>query len=142
MKWLALAAALALAGCHEGNDLALTPPVADLAEVPDLLPPPDMVPPPNCGKIVFCALGCLGGGLGGLGGGGSVDGGGLNLGCVLGCAQNAPPAQVSAALSLVACAAQSCLQNGTSGGGLGIFQCLSTSCPSQLSMCQGLGSGM
>ena len=145
-----IAAAMATAlgggmGCHEGNGLG----AADMTEVdllppPDLVPPVDMVPPPNCGKIVFCALGCLGGGglgLPGTGGGGGGDMSGANpLGCVLGCGQNAPPAEVQAALGLILCAAQSCLAaDGGSSGTLGIFQCLQMSCPMQLQACHGLG---
>src|SRR5262249_57077838 len=124
----------------------LTPP-PDLLPSPDLIPPPDMVPPPNCGKIVFCALGCLGGGLGGIGGGGggglpSGDGGANAIGCVLGCGQNAPPDQITAALSLVACAAQNCLAGDAgTGGQLGVIQCLTTNCPTQLAACPGLGIG-
>ena len=134
-------AALALAGCHQGNGLGqgdLSPP-ADLLPAPDLTPPPDMVPPPTCGKIVFCALQCLGGA--GLGGGGAADAGVANLGCVLGCGQNAPPAQVTAALTLVGCAAQNCLQNGAGGNQLQIFMCLSMKCSTQLAGCQGIGIG-
>ncbi len=149
-----IAAAMATAlggavGCQEGNGLG----GADMTEV-DLLPPadlvptPDLVPPPNCGKIVFCAISCLGGGgigLPGTGGGGAGDMSGANaLGCVLGCGQNAPAAEVTAALSLMLCAAQSCLaaDGGAGGGGtLGILTCLQTSCPSQLSACHGLGLG-
>jgi hypothetical protein len=149
----ACAMATALAGgvgCHEGNGLG----AADMIEGPDLLPPadlltpPDLVPPPNCGKIVFCALGCLGGGLGGIGGtggtGGSVgDMSGANpLGCVLGCGQGAPSSEVTSAVALVLCAAQNCLSaDGGTSGTLGIFQCLQTSCPMQLSACKGLGIG-
>lgn len=149
-----IAAAMATAlgggvGCHEGNGLG----AADMTEV-DLLPPadlvpsPDLVPPPNCGKIVFCALGCLGGGgigLPGGGGGGGGDMSGANpVGCVLGCGQNAPPAEVTAALSLIVCAAQNCLSadgGATGGNPLGILQCMQTSCPSQLTACHGLGLG-
>ena len=64
------------------------------------------------------------------------------IGCVLGCGQNAPPDQVTAALSLVACAAQNCLAGDAgSGGQLGVIQCLTTSCPTQLAACPGLGIG-
>jgi len=152
---VAVGAMLAVGGgaCHEGNGLQLgdlTPP-PDLLTV-DLLPPVDMVPPPNCGKIVFCALGCLGGGLGGIGGGGTGGGGGLGggsgdgganpLGCVLGCGQNAPPDQVTAALGLVICAATNCLAgDGGTSGQLGVFQCIADKCPMQLAACPGLGIG-
>lgn len=137
-------------GCHEGNGLQ----AGDMTEGPDLMPPadlelpPDLVPPPNCGKIVFCALGCLGGGgipgVGGGGGGASSDMGANPIGCVLGCGQNAPPTEVTAALSLIACAAQGCLaaDGGAGGGGqLGVLQCLQMKCPMQLAACKGLGFG-
>ncbi|HEX6838003.1 MAG TPA: hypothetical protein VF334_15605 [Polyangia bacterium] len=146
-----IAAAMASAlggsiGCHEGNGLG----AGDMTEVdllppPDLEPAPDLIPPPNCGKIVFCALGCLGGGgigLPGTGGGGGDMSGANPIGCVLGCGTNAPPAEVTAALSLIACAAQNCLaaDGGAGGGGqLGILQCLQMSCPSQLNACHGIG---
>jgi hypothetical protein len=144
----AMASALGggMVGCHEGNGLG----AGDMTEGPDLLPPadlmppPDLVPPPNCGKIVFCALGCLGTGVGGIGGGaGGGDMSGANpIGCVLGCGQNAPPAEVTAALSLIGCAAQNCLAaDGGAGGQLAIFQCLQMSCPMQLAGCKGLGFG-
>ena len=146
-------------GCHEGNGLgAGDMTTVDLLPPADLEPAPDLVPPPNCGKIVFCAIGCLGGGgigLPGGGGAGGIGGGGAGgsagdlgaanpIGCVLGCGQNAPPAEVTAALSLIVCAAQNCLSTadgGTSGGGgtLGILQCLQMSCPSQLNACHGIG---
>jgi hypothetical protein len=146
-----IAAAMATAlgggvvGCHEGNGLG----AADMTEVDllppaDLIPPVDLVPPPNCGKIVFCALGCLGGGGipgvgGGTGGGGDMSGANP-VGCVLGCGQNAPPAEVQAALGLIVCAAQSCLSgDGGTGLSLGVIQCLQMSCPSQLTACHGLG---
>ncbi|MGZ3427506.1 MAG: hypothetical protein ACXVCV_12695 [Polyangia bacterium] len=133
-------------GCHEGNGLG----AGDMLEGVDLLPPadlelpPDLVPPPNCGKIVFCALGCLG--TGGLTGGGGASGGDMSganpIGCVLGCGQNAPAAEVTAALSLIGCAAQNCLAaDGGAGGQLAIFQCLQMSCPMQLAGCKGLGFG-
>jgi hypothetical protein len=64
------------------------------------------------------------------------------LGCVLGCGQNAPSTEVTAAVSLVLCAAQNCLSadGGTSGGGqLGILMCLQKSCPTQLNACHGIG---
>jgi hypothetical protein len=144
-----MAAAMGLAlgggsGCTEGNGLG----AADMTEVDmlppaDLRPPVDLLPPPNCGKIVFCALGCLGGGgIGGIGGGtGGGDMSGANpIGCVLGCGQNAPPAEVGAALSLIGCAAQNCLAaDGGTSGQLGIFMCLQQSCPMQLAACHGLG---
>jgi hypothetical protein len=144
-----IAAAIATAlgggvGCHEGNGLG----AADMTEVDllppaDLVPPVDLTPPPNCGKIVFCALGCLGGGgipgIGGGGGGGDMSGANP-IGCVLGCGQNAPPAEVGAALSLIGCAAQNCLAaDGGTSGQLGIFMCLQQSCPMQLAACHGLG---
>jgi len=146
-----MAAAMGLAlgggsGCTEGNGLG----AGDMTEVDmvppaDLVPPVDLLPPPNCGKIVFCALTCLGGGgLGGIGGGtGGGDMSGANpIGCVLGCGQNAPPAEVTAALSLIACAAQNCLSaDGGTSNQLGILQCLQTSCKSQVSACKGLGFG-
>jgi hypothetical protein len=135
-------------GCNEGNGLGAGDMTqVDLLPPADLVPPVDLVPPPNCGKIVFCALGCLGGGgIPGVGGGGaSSDMSGANaIGCVLGCGQNAPPAEVTSALTLIACAAQSCLaaDGGASGGGqLGILQCLQTQCPMQLAACKGLGIG-
>ena len=154
-----IAAAMATAlgggvGCHEGNGLGggdMT--TVDLLPPADLEPPPDLVPPPNCGKIVFCALGCLGGGgigLPGTGGGAGGTGGGSGgdmsaanpIGCVLGCGTNAPSTEVTAALSLIVCAAQNCLSSdGGTGNTLGILQCLQTSCPSQLSACHGLGIG-
>ena len=153
-----IAAAMATAlgggvGCHEGNGLGggdMT--TVDLLPPADLEPPPDLVPPPNCGKIVFCALGCLGGGgIGcrapaaarGTGGGSGGDMSAANpIGCVLGCGTDAPPAEVTAALSLIACAAQNCLScRRRHGQQLGILQCLQTSCPSQLSACHGLGIG-
>ena len=143
-----VAAAMATAlggvvGCHEGNGLG----GADMTEVdllppPDLLPPVDLVPPPNCGKIVFCAIGCLGGGgLGLPGGGGGGDMSGSNpVSCELGCFQNAPPAESSAAFALIGCAAQNCLSaDGGTSGTLGILQCLQMSCPSQLKACHGIG---
>jgi hypothetical protein len=148
---MALAMATALGGgvgCHEGNGLGAADMVAgpDMVPPADMVPPVDMVPPPNCGKIVFCALGCLGGGI--IPGGGGTAGGDMSganpIGCVLGCGQNAPPAEVTAALSLIACAAQSCLAtDGGSGAGgqLGLFQCLQNSCPTQLTGCKGLGIG-
>ena len=127
-------------GCHEGNGLG----AADLEPALDLLPapppPPDLSPPPNCGKIVFCALACLGGGIG-VGGGGGDMSGANPVGCVLGCGQNAPTAEVTAALSLIACAAQNCLADGGSSGQLGMLQCLQTSCAAQVKGCKGLGFG-
>lgn len=149
---LVMAAAMAAAlgggvGCHEGNGLgAADMSSVDLLPPADLLTPPDLVPPPNCGKIVFCALGCLGGGgiglPGGTGGGGGDMSGANPIGCVLGCGQNAPPAEVTAALGLIVCAAQSCLAaDGGSSGTLGILQCLQMSCPTQLMACHGLGLG-
>lgn len=131
-KALLLATPLLVAGCHQGNGLG-TPPPADMAEIPDLLPAPDLVPPPNCGQIVGCALKCIGSG--------GLDAGLANAGCVLGCGQNAPPAEVGAALNLVGCAAQNCLQGGGGGNQLQLFQCLLTKCPMQLSACKGLGLG-
>jgi len=126
VRWAGLATVAALAACSQGNGLGeadLAPP-ADLQE-PDLLPPVDMVPPPNCGKIVFCAFMC----------------GTTNLQCVLGCGTSAPPAEVTAALSLFACAAQNCLaaDMGAGGGQLQILQCLQDKCPMQLDACHGLG---
>jgi hypothetical protein len=122
-----LAASTQLAACSQGNGLGagdLSEPL-DLQE-PDLLTPPDMVPPPTCGKIVFCAFQC----------------GTTNLQCVLGCGTSAPPAEVTAALSLIACAAQSCLAGDMGAGGmLQILQCLQMSCPMQLDACHGLGIG-
>jgi hypothetical protein len=149
-----MAAAMGLAlgggsGCTEGNGLG----AADMTEVDmlppaDLLPSVDLLPPPNCGKIVFCALGCLGGGLGGIGGTGGTGGsagdmsGANPLGCVLGCGQGAPSSEVTSAVALVLCAAQNCLSaDGGTSGTLGIFQCLQTACPMQLSACKGLGIG-
>ena len=129
-------------GCHEGNGLGAGDMTAvDLLPPADLVPPVDLVPPPNCGKIVFCALGCLGGGIPGGGGGGDMSGANP-IGCVLGCGQNAPPAEVTAALSLIACAAQNCLSaDGGAGNQLGILQCLQKSCPMQIAGCKGLGFG-
>jgi hypothetical protein len=143
MAAMATALGSGMVGCHEGNGLG----AGDMSEGVDLLPPadlelpPDLVPPPNCGKIVFCALGCLGtGGIGGVGGGASGDMSGANpISCVLGCGQNAPAAEVTAALSLIGCAAQNCLS--ADGGQLAIFQCLQMSCPTQLAGCKGLGFG-
>ena len=134
-------------GCTEGNGLGaadMTPPV-DMTPPPDLVPAPDLLPPPNCGQIVFCALGCLGGGIGGLGGGGgaAADMSGSNpISCVLGCGTGASSTDVTAALSLIVCAAQSCLAaDGGTSGELGILQCLETSCSSQVLACHGLGIG-
>jgi hypothetical protein len=124
---LCLAAGTQVAACSQGNDLG----AGDLSEPPDLeepdlLPPPDMVPPPTCGKIVFCAFMC----------------GTTNLQCVLGCGTSAPPAEVTAALSLIGCAAQNCLAGDMGAGGmLQILQCLQTNCPMQLNACHGLGIG-
>ena len=146
---LVIAAAMASAlgggvGCHEGNGLG----GADMTEVDllppaDLVPPVDLVPPPNCGKIVFCAIGCLGGGgigLPGTGGGGGDMSGANPIGCVLGCGTNAPPAEINAALGLILCAAQNCLSaDGGTGNQLGILQCLQMSCPMQLNACHGIG---
>ncbi len=132
-------------GCSEGNGLGgadMTPPV-DMTPPPDLVPPPDLLPPPNCGQIVFCAIGCLGGSaLGGIGGGGSGgDMSGSNpISCVLGCGSGASSTDVTAALSLIVCAAQNCLAaDGGTSGTIGILQCLTTSCSSQVSACPGLG---
>jgi len=146
----ACAMAMALGGvvgCHEGNALG----GGDMTEVDmvtpaDLQTPPDLLPPPNCGQIVFCALGCLGGGLGGIGGiggggGAASDMSGSNpVSCVLGCGSGAQPADVTAAISLVVCAAQNCLSaDGGTSGTIGVLQCLSKSCPTQLSGCKGIG---
>lgn len=142
----ALAGAALGGGCHEGNGLG----GADMTEVDllppaDLVPPVDLTPPPNCGKIVYCALGCLGGGGIGIGGGigGGAGGGDMSganpIGCVLGCGQNAPASEVTAALALIGCAAQSCLS--ADGGAGNILQCLQSSCPSQIAACKGLGFG-
>jgi hypothetical protein len=125
MRALVLVAALLVAGCHQGNGLSagdLSTP-EDMTTPPDLQPPPDMVPPPNCGKIAFCAITC----------------GTQNLTCLGGCFQNAPPMALQEAGTLVACAAQNCLQ--ADGGMLQLFQCLSDKCPMQLAGCEGLGLG-
>jgi hypothetical protein len=62
------------------------------------------------------------------------------IGCVLGCGAGAPASEVTSAISLVVCAAQSCLSaDGGTSGTLGIFQCLENNCPSQLMACKGLG---
>jgi hypothetical protein len=148
-----MAAAMGLAlcggsGCTEGNGLG----AGDMTEVDmvppaDLVPPVDLLPPPNCGKIVFCALGCLGGGglggIGGIGGGGGGDMSGANpITCVLGCGTGAPQSEVTAALSLIACAAQNCLSaDGGTSNQLGILTCLQTSCSAQVMACKGLGFG-
>jgi hypothetical protein len=132
MKALLFTITLALCGCTQGNGLGGAPPPPDLLGPVDMVPPPDLVPPKTCGKIVGCALMCIGSG--------GLDAGLGNAGCVLGCGQGAPPAEVGAALSLIACAAQNCLSGGT-GNQLQIFQCLLTSCPMQLAGCQGLGIG-
>ncbi|HXU71899.1 MAG TPA: hypothetical protein VN947_21340 [Polyangia bacterium] len=145
----AMATALGGVGCHEGNGLgAADMTMVDMTPPADLLPPVDLLPPPNCGQIVFCALGCLGGGgLGGIGGIGGGGGGGDMAGsnpisCVLGCGSGASSTDVTAAISLVVCAAGSCLAaDGGASGTLGILQCLQMSCPSQLSACHGLGLG-
>jgi hypothetical protein len=132
MRSVLLVAALAVVGCHQGNGLGGPPPPPDLLGPVDMVPPPDLVPPTTCGKIVSCALMCIGSG--------GLDAGLGNAGCVLGCGTGAPPAEVGAALSLIACAAQNCLAGGT-GNQLQIFQCLLTSCPTQLAGCNGLGLG-
>jgi hypothetical protein len=62
----------------------------------------------------------------------------MNLSCLPGCIQNAPPAAQQQAIALGLCAAQSCLQN-DGGSMLQIFQCLTQSCPTQLAACGGLG---
>jgi len=121
MRMALVALAVVLAACHQGNGLG-GPPVEDMAQIEDLTPPPDLLPGPTCGKIVACVLGC----------------GMMNLLCLPGCVQNAPPMAQQQAFTLVACAAQNCLQGGAGGNMFQIFQCLAQKCPTEVQGCQGL----
>ncbi len=110
----ALGLGLALAGCHSGNNLNTTPDLS-MPTQPDLSMKLVDMKQLSCAEILSCAT--------------------ASPQKFSTCVGEGTPAAQGLAAELGICAAQNCLTDGGSGGGVGILQCLSTYCQSQLNAC-------